>query len=91
MKCGITGRHFFFIQRKKKGTPITEDFILQLHAIIYQHGTGRKPLKSRYRQATGPGVLFAVFDNKTRQPEYIPPEYSDVPRSYGGFYCMDKK
>ncbi|OEH86555.1 hypothetical protein BHU72_13175 [Desulfuribacillus stibiiarsenatis] len=26
-----------------------------------------------------PGVLFAVYDNKTRQPEYIPPEYSDVP------------
>ncbi|MBO0587181.1 Fic family protein [Sporosarcina sp. E16_8] len=69
----------FLSREKKKGTPITEDFILRLHAIIYQHGTGRKALKSRYRVATGPGVLFAVFDNKTRQPEYIPPEYSDVP------------
>lgn len=63
---------------KKKGTPITEDFILRLHAIIHQHSLGRKPIKSAYRGPTAPGVLFAVFDNKTRQPEYIPPEHLDV-------------
>ena len=26
-----------------------------------------------------PGVLFAVYDSKTGNPAYIPPEYSDVP------------
>lgn len=26
-----------------------------------------------------PGVLFAVYDSKTGKPDYIPPEYSDVP------------
>lgn len=26
-----------------------------------------------------PGVLFAVYDSKTGNPDYIPPEYSDVP------------
>ena len=26
-----------------------------------------------------PGVLFAVYDSKTGHPDYIPPEYSDIP------------
>lgn len=26
-----------------------------------------------------PGVLFAVYDNETGEPEYIPPEYCDIP------------
>ena len=26
-----------------------------------------------------PGVLFAVYDSQTGTPEYIPPEYSDIP------------
>lgn len=26
-----------------------------------------------------PGVLFAVYDSKTGNPDYIPPEYSDIP------------
>lgn len=26
-----------------------------------------------------PGVLFAVYDSKTGNPDYIPPEYNDVP------------
>lgn len=75
----------FLSREKLKGTPITEDFIQKLHAIIYQYGAGRKPSKSSYRGPTEPGVLFAVFDNKTRQPEYIPPEYSDVPKLMKSF------
>ena len=27
-----------------------------------------------------PGVLFAVYDSQSGNPEYIPPEYSDVPQ-----------
>ena len=26
-----------------------------------------------------PGVLFAVYDSETGAPEYIPPEYIDIP------------
>lgn len=26
-----------------------------------------------------PGVLFAVYETQTGQPEYIPPEYTDIP------------
>ncbi len=26
-----------------------------------------------------PGVLFAVYDSQTGNPDYIPPEYSDIP------------
>lgn len=26
-----------------------------------------------------PGVLFAVYDSETGVPEYIPPEYADIP------------
>lgn len=27
-----------------------------------------------------PGVLFAVYDAETGAPDYIPPEYIDIPR-----------
>lgn len=27
-----------------------------------------------------PGVLFAVYDSNTGNPEYIPPEYNDIPK-----------
>ena len=70
----------FLSQEKLKATPITEDFIKQLHSIIVKHGAGRKSLKSAYRGPMPPGVLFAVYDNQTKQPEYIPPEHSDVPK-----------
>jgi len=69
----------YLSQEKLKRTKITEDFIKKLHSIIVKHGVGRKRAKSSYRGEMPPGVLFAVYDNQTRQPEYIPPEYSDVP------------
>lgn len=69
----------YLAQEKQNKTPITEDFIKQLHSIIVKHGAGRKPIKSSYRSAMPPGVLFAVYDNQSKQPEYIPPEHSEVP------------
>ncbi|WP_051541340.1 Fic family protein [Caldalkalibacillus mannanilyticus] len=69
----------YLSQEKQNRTPITEDFIKQLHSIIVKHGAGRKSSKSNYRGAMPPGVLFAVYDNQTRQPEYIPPEHTEVP------------
>ena len=38
---------------------------------------GRKKVIG-FRKPTSPGVLFAVYDNKTRSPEYIPPEAADI-------------
>lgn len=75
----------FLAQEKQKKTPISENFIKQLHAIIVKHGVGRNPTKSNYRGAMPPGVLFAVYDNLTRHPEYIPPEHSDVPPLMASF------
>ncbi len=69
----------FLSVEKLKNTQITEAFIQRLHAIIVQHGSGRKLARSLYRGAMPPGVLFAVYDNRTKMPEYIPPEHSDVP------------
>ena len=40
---------------------------------------GESNEKIGLRGAMPPGVLFAVYDSKTHKPEYIPPEYSDVP------------
>ncbi len=69
----------YLSQQKQAHTPITAEFIKRLHSIIVQHGAGRRAAQSEYRGPTPPGVLFAVYDNQTRKPEYIPPEYCDVP------------
>jgi Fic family protein len=69
----------FISGEAKKNTMITEKFIKELHAIIDNKGTGRRSKESKYRGATPPGVLFAVYDTKTKRPDYIPPEWSDVP------------
>lgn len=55
---------------------ISIDFIKELHGYIAKKGN--KPKKSTFRGPMPPGVLFAVYDNRTRMPEYIPPEWSDV-------------
>ncbi len=33
-----------------------------------------------------PGVLFAVYDAETGIPDYIPPEYSDIPKLLDEYY-----
>lgn len=59
--------------RKRK---ISVDFIKELHGIIVKKGKSYK--RTELRGAMPPGVLFAVYDNRTGIPEYIPPEWSDV-------------
>ncbi len=66
----------FLDEQHKKHTQVTEAFIQTVHGYITK--SGQRVLRSEYRQATPPGVLFAVFDSVTRQPEYIPPEYVDI-------------
>ena len=35
--------------------------------------------KTGLRGPMPPGVLFAVYDSQTGNPDYIPPEYIDIP------------
>lgn len=69
----------FLNTARKLKVNITESFILRLHAIIERSGAGRKVTSSAYRGPTPPGVLFAVYDTRSRQPDYIPPEWTEVP------------
>lgn len=76
----------------KRHTHISEDFIKTLHGYITK--TGRRVIASSYREATPPGVLFAVYDSVTRTPAYIPPEYIDVGSLMSdlvSWYAMDNK
>lgn len=69
----------FLATSKKMKVGISEGFIKRLHSIIEVRGSGRRNTQSEYRGPTPPGVLFAVYDNVTGQPDYIPPESKDVP------------
>lgn len=70
--------NFLSVSRKMR-VPITEKFIKRLHSLIEVRGAGRRNRESQYRLPTPPGVLFAVYDNRTGRPDYIPPEAKDVP------------
>jgi Fic family protein len=70
----------FLNTARKLKYPINEPFIKRLHAIIERRGVGRKTIASSYRGPTPPGTLFAVYDAETKQPDYIPPEWTDVPQ-----------
>ena len=58
-----------------KSTPVNLNLILEVQKRIVD---GEPKNKMGIRTATPPGVLFAVYDDKTGQPEYIPPEAKDV-------------
>ncbi|MFD1675943.1 Fic family protein [Alicyclobacillus fodiniaquatilis] len=75
----------FLDTARKLRVPITESFIQRLHAIIERSGAGRRVKQSTYRGPTPPGVLFAVYDTQSRQPDYIPPEWTDVPELMKNF------
>lgn len=66
----------FLEQEHLKHQPITVDFIKELHGIVCKKGSRAK--KSSFRGEMPPGVLFAVYDNKTKTPEYIPPEWTEL-------------
>ena len=59
------------------GATVDTEFIKHVHDIIVKKTA--RPQRVEYRGATRPGVLFAVFDSVTREVEYIPPEWSDIP------------
>ncbi|WP_410513337.1 Fic family protein [Paenibacillus sp. BR2-3] len=70
----------FLNTARKLKYPINEPFVKRLHTIIERRGTDRGIKETSYRGPTPPGTLFAVYDAETRQPDYIPPEWIDVPQ-----------
>ncbi len=55
---------------------LSKKLILDVQKLVEK---GAPKEKIGLRGPMPPGVLFAVYDSKTGKPDYIPPEYSDVP------------
>ncbi len=64
-------------KKAKSSVPFSKELILEVQALVEK---GASEEKIGFRGAMPPGVLFAVYDSSTGIPEYIPPEYSDIPQ-----------
>lgn len=60
----------------KKQQPFSKELILDVQKYVEK---GAPKEKIGLRGPMPPGVLFAVYDSQSGIPEYIPPEYTDVP------------
>ncbi len=60
----------------KKKEAFSKEMILEVQAMVEK---GASKEKIGLRGPMPPGVLFAVYDATTGTPDYIPPEYSDIP------------
>ena len=65
----------FLESERKKSTPITQKFILEVQRIVVK---GESQEKTGIRGPMPPGVLFAVYDDTTGAVDYIPPAAEDV-------------
>ena len=54
----------------------SKQLILEVQALVEK---GASKEKIGFRGAMPPGVLFAVYDADSGMPDYIPPEYSEIP------------
>lgn len=63
-------------ERLKVRQPFSKELILDLQKQIVM---GESSEKVGLRGPMPPGVLFAVYDETTHQPEYIPPMADDIP------------
>lgn len=66
----------FLEEKLKKKERFSKKLILEVQAFVEK---GASKEKIGLRGAMPPGVLFAVYDSETGFPEYIPPEYIDIP------------
>ena len=66
----------FLEERLKEKEQFSKAMILKVQAIVEK---GASKEKTGLRGPMPPGVLFAVYDSETGVPEYIPPEYTDIP------------
>ena len=63
-------------ERLKTKEQFSKKLLLEVQAMVEK---GASKEKIGLRGEMPPGVLFAVYDSETGTPEYIPPEYTDVP------------
>jgi len=56
--------------------PFSKELILDVQKLVEK---GASKEKIGFRGPMPPGMLFAVYDSKTGDPEYIPPEYIEIP------------
>jgi Fic family protein len=65
----------FLEEKAKKKEKFSKKLILDVQKLVEK---GASKEKIGLRRATPPGVLFAVYDSQTGNPDYIPPEYSGI-------------
>ena len=63
-------------EKLKIKEPFSMKLLLEVQAMVEK---GASKEKIGLRGEMPPGVLFAVYDSETGTPEYIPPEYKDIP------------
>lgn len=63
-------------EKVNKKVPFSKELILDVQKLV-ENGASKE--KIGFRGPMPPGVLFAVYDSKTGNPDYIPPEYCDIP------------
>lgn len=63
-------------ERLKEREPFSKELIISIQAIVEK---GASKEKIGLRGPMPPGMLFAVYDSETGNPEYIPPEHTDIP------------
>ncbi len=64
-------------EKAKKKEKFTKKLILDVQKFVEK---GASEEKIGLRGPMPPGVLFAVYDSVTGEPDYIPPEYIDIPK-----------
>lgn len=63
-------------EKLAKKEVFSKEMILEVQAMVEK---GASKEKIGLRGAMPPGMLFAVYDSATGVPDYIPPEYSEIP------------
>lgn len=63
-------------EKLKRKEVFSKEMILEVQAMVEK---GASKEKIGLRGPMPPGMLFAVYDSVTGTPDYIPPEYSDIP------------
>ena len=66
----------FLEEKVSKKEKFSRKLILDVQKLVEK---GASKEKIGLRGPMPPGVLFAVYDSKTGNPDYIPPEYCDIP------------
>lgn len=63
-------------KKLKNSVAFSKELILEVQAMVEK---GASKEKIGLRGEMPPGMVFAVYDSETGTPEYIPPEYNDIP------------